>query len=102
MISGGAHMHTRVNAASHLPPVLPLVPRQVFPALLLVMGVFECPRLQAHACAALVNFVEMCPKDILAKYLDEIVAKLDGIFQVVLKEVRRRSVQKSLCKTLSG
>ena len=81
-----------------LPLILPLVPRQVFPALLLVMGVFECPRLQAHACAALVNFVEMCPKDILSKYLDEIVAKLDGIFQVVLKEVRRMS----LCKTLFG
>lgn len=66
----------------------PLSSRQVFSALLVVMGVFDCPRVQAHACAALVNFVELCPKGILSKYLDEIVAKLEGIFRIVLKEVR--------------
>lgn len=83
---GDMHLHIHVLPLILCWPVSCLF-LQVFPALLMVMGVFECPRLQAHACAALVNFVELCPKGILSKYLDGIVAKLEEIFQIVLKEV---------------
>lgn len=37
------------------------------------------PRVQAHAGAALVNFSEDCPKNILTPYLDAIMAKLGSI-----------------------
>ena len=57
------------------------------PALLLVMDDNENPRVQAHAGAALVNFSEECPKNILAQYLDTIIAKLEQVLTAKFKEV---------------
>ena len=45
------------------------------------------PRVQAHAGAALVNFSEECPKNILAQYLDTIIAKLEQVLTAKFKEV---------------
>ena len=45
------------------------------------------PRVQAHAGAALVNFSEDCPKNILTQYLDSIIAKLESILQSKFKEL---------------
>ena len=42
---------------------------------------------QAHAGAALVNFSEDCPKNILAQYLDSIIAKLEAILMSKFKEL---------------
>lgn len=42
---------------------------------------------QAHAGAALVNFSEVCPKNILTTYLPTIIAKLESILAAKFKEV---------------
>ena len=55
--------------------------------LLLVLDDHENPRVQAHAGAALVNFSENCPKDILTLYLEPIMAKLELVLTAKLKEV---------------
>lgn len=45
------------------------------------------PRVQAHAAAALVNFSDDCPKNILSMYLDNILAKLEGVLSTRMREV---------------
>ncbi|EFN77942.1 Importin-5 [Harpegnathos saltator] len=52
---------------------------KVIPGLLMVLDDNANPRVQAHAGAALVNFSEDCPKNILTPYLDAIMAKLGSI-----------------------
>jgi hypothetical protein len=42
---------------------------------------------QAHAGAALVNFAEDCPKNILAQYLDAIIAKLEQVLSAKFQEL---------------
>ena len=59
--------------------------------LLLVMDDYANPRVQAHAGAALVNFSEDCPKNILAPYLDLIITKLEQVLMAKVKEVRKTS-----------
>ncbi|XP_050394291.1 importin-5 [Patella vulgata] len=45
------------------------------------------PRVQAHGAAALVNFSEDCPKNILVQYLDPIVQKLEQVLSRKFKEL---------------
>merc|ERR1719376_1326383 len=45
------------------------------------------PRVQAHAGAALVNFSEVCPKNILTNYLPLILAKLESILMAKFEEL---------------
>ncbi|XP_054270328.1 importin-5 isoform X2 [Macrosteles quadrilineatus] len=52
---------------------------RVVPGLLNFLEDNENPRVQAHAGAALVNFSEECPKNILTQYLNAIMAKLNDI-----------------------
>ena len=63
---------------------------QVVGTLLTVMDDYANPRVQAHAGAALVNFSEECPKNILAPYLDMIISKLDEVLTATFKQVRGR------------
>ncbi|XP_034489294.1 importin-5 [Drosophila innubila] len=60
---------------------------QVVPGLLLLLEDEANPRVQAHAGAALVNFSEDCPKNILTRYLDAIMAKLEAILNSKFKEL---------------
>jgi len=60
---------------------------KVVPGLLHLMDDNANPRVQAHAGAALVNFSEDCPKNILAHYLDAIIAKLEAILSSKFKEL---------------
>ena len=60
---------------------------QVVPGLLHLLDDVENPRVQAHAGAALVNFSEDCPKNILTKYLDDIMSKLEAILTTKFKEL---------------
>ncbi|EDW13655.1 importin-5 [Drosophila mojavensis] len=60
---------------------------QVVPGLLLLLEDEQNPRVQAHAGAALVNFSEDCPKNILTRYLDAIMAKLENILNSKFKEL---------------
>ena len=60
--------------------------------LLLIMDDYSNPRVQAHAGAALVNFSEDCPKNILAVYLDPIISKLEQVLMAKVKEVCETSL----------
>ncbi|XP_030375758.1 importin-5 [Scaptodrosophila lebanonensis] len=60
---------------------------QVVPGLLSLLDDVENPRVQAHAGAALVNFSEDCPKNILTRYLDAIMTKLETILNSKFKEL---------------
>ncbi|XP_055921523.1 importin-5 [Eupeodes corollae] len=60
---------------------------QVIPGLLSLLDDVENPRVQAHAGAALVNFSEDCPKNILTGYLDGIMSKLETILNAKFKEL---------------
>ena len=60
---------------------------QVIPGLLIVMDDYANPRVQAHAGAALVNFSEDCPKNIMSQYLDQIIGKLEQVLQAKFREV---------------
>lgn len=55
--------------------------------MLLLLDDEQNPRVQAHAGAALVNFSEDCPKNILTRYLDAIMAKLETILNSKFKEL---------------
>lgn len=60
---------------------------QVIPGLLHLLDDVANPRVQAHAGAALVNFSEDCPKNILTKYLDNIMQKLGNILNTKFSEL---------------
>ncbi|XP_011304534.1 importin-5 [Fopius arisanus] len=60
---------------------------KVIPGLLMVLDDNVNPRVQAHASAALVNFSEDCPKNILTPYLDAIMGKLEGILTAKFQEL---------------
>ncbi|KAK7864488.1 hypothetical protein R5R35_003107 [Gryllus longicercus] len=60
---------------------------KVVPGLLMVLDDNANPRVQAHAGAALVNFSEDCPKNILTQYLDAIMGKLESILSAKFKEL---------------
>merc|ERR1719461_2677570 len=60
---------------------------KVIPGLLHLMDDNANPRVQAHAGAALVNFSEDCPKNILTQYLDSIIEKLESILSSKFKEL---------------
>lgn len=60
---------------------------QVIPGLLSLLDDAANPRVQAHAGAALVNFSEDCPKNILTRYLDAIMNKLESILKAKFNEL---------------
>jgi len=60
---------------------------RVLPGLLLLMDDSANPRVQAHAGAALVNFSEDCPKQILLPYLPEIMGKLESVLKAKFNEL---------------
>uniref|UniRef100_A0A1A9WGS4 TOG domain-containing protein n=1 Tax=Glossina brevipalpis TaxID=37001 RepID=A0A1A9WGS4_9MUSC len=60
---------------------------QVVPGLLSLLDDVQNPRVQAHAGAALVNFSEDCPKQILTPYLNAIMSKLETILNSKFKEL---------------
>ena len=62
-----------------------------------MMDDYANPRVQAHAGAALVNFSEDCPKNILAQYLDPIITKLEQVLMAKVKEVLNTSFFVILC-----
>ncbi|XP_023336717.1 importin-5 [Eurytemora carolleeae] len=60
---------------------------RVLPGLLLLMDDNANPRVQAHAGAALVNFSEDCPKNILVPYLPQIMEKLESVLKAKFNEL---------------
>ena len=66
---------------------------KVIPGLLMVLDDNENPRVQAHAGAALVNFSEDCPKNILIPYLDAIMGKLEYILSTKFQELLEKETK---------
>lgn len=60
---------------------------KVVPGLLMILEDDANPRVQAHGGAALVNFAEDAPKNILITYLDSIVTKLQEVLVNKVYEV---------------
>ncbi|XP_067014129.1 importin-5 [Anabrus simplex] len=60
---------------------------KVVPGLLMLLDDNDNPRVQAHAGAALVNFSEDCPKNILTQYLNAIMGKLEAILTAKFTEL---------------
>jgi len=61
----------------------------ILPALMQLMEDVQNPRVQAHACAALVNFAENCEdQDVVAPYLDNIISRLIALLQQGKKNVQ--------------
>ena len=75
---------------------------KVLPGLLLVLDDNQNPRVQAHGGAALVNFAEDAPKNILITYLESIVNKLQDVLVSKVYEVwiKWRRVGESLIKII--
>eukprot|EP00899_Mesostigma_viride_P014218 jgi/Mesvir1/22798/Mv14182-RA.3 len=70
---------------------------KVMPQLLHCMDDFHNPRVQAHACAAIVNFSEDSSVDVVAPYLDMLVSKL-----ITLLQNGRRMVQEGALTALAA
>lgn len=66
---------------------------RVVPGLLMLMDDTTNPRVQAHAGAALVNFSEDCPKNILVPYLPDIMAKLEAVLKSKLDELVQKGTK---------
>jgi len=60
---------------------------KVIPGLLHLMNDSANPRVQAHSGAALVNFSEDCPKNILLPYLPDIMARLEEVLKAKFNEL---------------
>jgi len=78
---------------------------KVLPGLTLLLDDQNCARVQAHAGAALVNFCEECPKDILKNYAEALLSKLEGCFHLKLKELaenRKKLVLEQLVTTVAA
>ena len=66
---------------------------KVIPGLLLLMQDAANPRVQAHSGAALVNFSEDCPKNILLPYLPDIMARLEEVLAAKFNEMVQKGTK---------
>ncbi|PSC74524.1 ARM repeat-containing [Micractinium conductrix] len=70
---------------------------KVLPAVMGLMDDFQNPRVQAHACAAVVNFAEGTDQDTMAPYLDALIGKL-----LALLQRGRRNVQEGALTAIAA
>lgn len=70
---------------------------RILPAVMGLMDDFNAPRVQAHACAAVVNFAESTDQDVMAPYLDALIGKL-----LALLQRGRRNVQEGALTALAA
>merc|ERR1719209_536518 len=66
---------------------------RVIPGLLHLMTDSGNPRVQAHSGAALVNFSEDCPKNILLPYLPDIMTRLKEVLEAKFNELEEKFVE---------
>ncbi|KAI6241840.1 Importin-5 [Aphelenchoides fujianensis] len=60
---------------------------KIVPALINAAGDLNCPRVAAHAGAAMVNFSSDCPKQLIAVYLPDLMAKLEWILDQTFNQM---------------
>lgn len=68
----------------------------VVPALLSTMADVTCPRVAAHAGAAMVNFSEECPKHILVVYLEQTMSTIEQVLQHTYQALQEAAGKKYL------
>ncbi|VDK48515.1 unnamed protein product, partial [Cylicostephanus goldi] len=73
----------------------PVFDSDVVPALMNTMMDASCDRVSAHAAAALINFCEDCPKQIISAYLPAIMTGLEQSLGVAFQ--RLQNAGKKLC-----
>nr|CAB3256613.1 importin-5 [Phallusia mammillata] len=66
---------------------------KIVPALCSVLEDQNNPRVQAHAGAALVNFVEDCPKPVLVPYLEPLCSKLEVVLSTKIQELVQKGTK---------
>ena len=65
--------------------------QKVLPALLqLLVSESAYPRVQAHAAAALVNFFDECPVDVLEPYLDAVMQNLENVLSAKIHQLSQK------------
>jgi len=78
---------------------------KVVPGLLMILEDEQNPRVQAHGGAALVNFAEDSPKNILLNYLDQILNKLQDVLIKKVHELanhKRKLVLEQIVTTIAA
>ncbi|KAI6211224.1 Importin-5 [Aphelenchoides besseyi] len=60
---------------------------KIIPALISAAGDLSCPRVAAHAGAALVNFSADCPKQIITVYLPDLMSKMEMILDQTFNQM---------------
>ncbi|CAN3375996.1 hypothetical protein DIURU_003228 [Diutina rugosa] len=70
---------------------------RILPPLISHLTNKSVPRVQAHAAAALVNFSEAAPKEVLEPYLDQVLSNLLGLLQ----NSPKRYVQEQVLTTIA-
>lgn len=63
--------------------------KEIIPSLYETLDDVKNPRVQAHGGAALVNFVEDCPSNVLAPYLEPLCGKVQQVLELYLNELGR-------------
>ena len=66
--------------------------KMVLPALMGCMDDAANPRVQAHACAATVNFTENCPPECMEPYMDDLMTKLLSLLRAGNKVVQESAL----------
>lgn len=78
---------------------------KVVPGLLMILDDEANPRVQAHGGAALVNFAEDSPKNILLNYLEQILSKLQDVLVKKVYELanhKRKLVLEQIVTTIAA
>lgn len=78
---------------------------KVIPGLLMILDDDQNPRVQAHGGAALVNFAEDSPKNILLNYLDNVLVKLQDVLIKKVHELanhKRKLVLEQIVTTIAA
>uniref|UniRef100_A0A1I7YJ02 Importin-5 n=1 Tax=Steinernema glaseri TaxID=37863 RepID=A0A1I7YJ02_9BILA len=69
------------------PTLQKLCHAKVVPALLQTLNDLTSPRVSAHAGAALVNFSEDCPKNVITQYLPTIMGQLELVLEQTFRQL---------------
>lgn len=64
---------------------------QVLPAILQMLE-DSVPRVQAHACAALTNFLEAAPKEVSSNYIEPVLPKLFQLIETSISVIKENAV----------
>ncbi|VDM75522.1 unnamed protein product [Strongylus vulgaris] len=95
VIGEGCQRTMEPHIQDYLREIVPFLNDKVVPALMNTMMDASCARVSAHAAAALINFCEDCPKQIISAYLPAIMTGLEQSLGCAFQ--RLQTAGKKLC-----